>query len=55
MRGARSSPAFALRESLRRRVFIVVAILTVAFLALYGLGVWQISTQTDEIGGTRGP
>jgi ABC-type transport system involved in multi-copper enzyme maturation permease subunit len=33
--------AFALRESLRRRVFLVVAVLTVAFLALYGLGVWQ--------------
>jgi ABC-type transport system involved in multi-copper enzyme maturation permease subunit len=32
---------FALRESLRRRVFLVVALLTVAFLALYGLGVWQ--------------
>jgi ABC-type transport system involved in multi-copper enzyme maturation permease subunit len=45
---------FALRESVRRRVFIVVAILTVAFLALYGLGVWQISTQTDEIGDTEG-
>jgi Cu-processing system permease protein len=44
---------FALRESLRRRVFIVVAILTVAFLALYGLGVWQISTN-DELGDTEG-
>ena len=33
--------AFALRESLRRRVFVVVALLTVAFLVLYGLGTWQ--------------
>jgi ABC-type transport system involved in multi-copper enzyme maturation permease subunit len=42
---------FALRESLRRRVFIVVALLTVAFLALYGLGVWQIGKDAEQIGG----
>ncbi len=54
MRGALIIAGFALRESLRRRVFIVVAILTVAFLALYGLGVWQISKETDEIGGVDG-
>jgi Cu-processing system permease protein len=41
VRGARIVAGFALRESLRRRVFGVVALLTVAFLALYGLGVWQ--------------
>jgi ABC-type transport system involved in multi-copper enzyme maturation permease subunit len=41
---------FALRESLRKRVFVVVALLTVAFLALYALGVWQISQEIDEIG-----
>ena len=50
MRNAAIIAGFALRESVRRRVFIVVALLTVAFLGLYGLGVWQISTQTDEIG-----
>lgn len=33
---------FALRESLRRRVFSVVGLLTLAFLALYGLGTWQL-------------
>jgi Cu-processing system permease protein len=33
---------FALRESVRRRVFLVVGLLTVAFLALYGLGTWQL-------------
>jgi len=38
---ARIVAGFALRESLRRRVFLVIALLTVAFLALYGLGVWQ--------------
>ena len=42
---------FALRESLRRRVFVVVALLTVAFLALYGLGVWQIGKDSQEISG----
>jgi ABC-type transport system involved in multi-copper enzyme maturation permease subunit len=41
VRNARIVAAFALRESLRRRVFLVVALLTVAFLGLYGLGVWQ--------------
>jgi Cu-processing system permease protein len=34
--------AFALRESLRRRVFLVVGLLTFAFLVLYGLGTWQL-------------
>jgi ABC-type transport system involved in multi-copper enzyme maturation permease subunit len=38
---ARIVAGFALRESLRRRVFAVIALLTVGFLALYGLGVWQ--------------
>jgi Cu-processing system permease protein len=33
---------FALRESLRRRVFLVVGLLTVAFLVLYALGTWQL-------------
>ena len=39
---------FALRESLRRRVFVVVAVLTVAFLALYGLGTWQAFQEVDD-------
>ncbi len=39
---------FALRESLRRRVFAVVAVLTLAFLALYGLGAWQAFKEVDE-------
>ena len=39
---------FALRESLRRRVFVVVAVLTVAFLVLYGLGAWQAFKEVDE-------
>jgi ABC-type transport system involved in multi-copper enzyme maturation permease subunit len=39
---------FALRESLRRRVFLVIALLTVAFLLLYGLGVWQAYRTLDS-------
>jgi ABC-type transport system involved in multi-copper enzyme maturation permease subunit len=54
VRGAAIIAGFALRESVRRRVFVVVAILTVAFLALYGLGVWQISQETEGIGGVDG-
>jgi ABC-2 type transport system permease protein len=32
---------FALRECVRRRVFLIVGVLTLGFLALYGLGTWQ--------------
>jgi ABC-type transport system involved in multi-copper enzyme maturation permease subunit len=39
---ARIIAVFALRESLRRRVFLVVGLLTIAFLVLYGLGAWQL-------------
>jgi Cu-processing system permease protein len=45
---ARIIAVFALRESLRRRVFLVVALLTLAFLALYGLGAWQLFEAVDE-------
>jgi Cu-processing system permease protein len=41
VRNALIVAGFALRESVRRRVFVVVALLTVVFLALYGLGTWQ--------------
>lgn len=41
---------FALREAVRRRVFVVVALLTAAFLVLFGLGVWQ----AFEISGVSG-
>ena len=41
MRNAWIVAGFALRESVRRRVFVVVALLTVVFLGLYGLGTWQ--------------
>ena len=38
---------FALRESLRRRVFAIVAVLTLAFLALYGLGARAVFRSLD--------
>jgi Cu-processing system permease protein len=44
---------FTLRESLRRRVFAVVAVLTVAFLALYGLGTWQLYRDVRQVGSNR--
>jgi Cu-processing system permease protein len=46
--GAAIIAAFALRESLRRRVFAVVGLLTLAFLALYGLGTWQLFDAVGE-------
>ncbi len=48
LRGALIVARFSLRESLRRRVFIVVGLLTVAFLALYGLATWQAFETSDE-------
>jgi ABC-type transport system involved in multi-copper enzyme maturation permease subunit len=39
---------FTLRESLRRRVFLVVALLTLAFLGLYALGTWQLFDELDK-------
>ena len=38
---------FTLRESLRRRVFLVVALLTLVFLGLYALGTWRLYTDLD--------
>jgi ABC-2 type transport system permease protein len=51
MRNAWIVAGFALRESVRRRVFVVVALLTVVFLGLYGLGTWQAfkSVQAGEL------
>src|SRR5262249_40913751 len=37
---------YALRESLRRKVFLIVLLLSVAFLGLYGVGVWRAFTDT---------
>jgi Cu-processing system permease protein len=37
---------YALRESMRRKVFLIVLVLSVAFLALYGIGVWRAFRDT---------
>jgi ABC-type transport system involved in multi-copper enzyme maturation permease subunit len=42
MSGAGIIAFFSLRESVRRRVFLVVGLLTLAFLVLYALGAWQL-------------
>jgi Cu-processing system permease protein len=42
---------FALRESLRRRVFLIVGVLTVGFLVLYGLGAWQAFEAAEDFTG----
>jgi ABC-type transport system involved in multi-copper enzyme maturation permease subunit len=39
---------YALRESLRRRVFVVVLVLSLAFLALYGLGTARVFSDTQS-------
>jgi len=50
LRGALIVARFALRESLRRRVFVVIGLLTVVFLALYGLATWQAFEAEDDFG-----
>jgi Cu-processing system permease protein len=50
LRGALIVARFALRESLRRRVFAVIGLLTVVFLALYGLATWQAFKAEDDFG-----
>jgi ABC-2 type transport system permease protein len=37
---------YALRESMRRKVFLIVLLLSGAFLALYGVGVWRAFRDT---------
>jgi ABC-type transport system involved in multi-copper enzyme maturation permease subunit len=44
---------FSLREALRRRVFIVVAILTVGCGILYGLAVWRVFSTLESFVGDR--
>jgi Cu-processing system permease protein len=49
MSGALTIAAYALRESTRRRVFVVVVLLTLAFLALYGVGTEAAFDSIDAI------
>ena len=48
MSGALIIARYALREAVRRRVIVVVLLLTVCFLALYGLGCWVTFDQVDD-------
>jgi len=43
---ARTIARLGLQEAVRRRVFVIVAVLTVAYLILYGLGTWQAFEST---------
>ena len=49
MNGARIVAGYALREAVRRRVILVVLLLTVGFLALYGLGCAVTFDQVDSL------
>ena len=50
MSGALTIAAYALRESTRRRVFAVVLVLTVAFLALYAAGTEAAFDAAESVG-----
>jgi Cu-processing system permease protein len=47
---ARTIARLGLQEAVRRRVFLIVALLTVAYLVLYGLGTWQAYEEVDQNG-----
>ena len=55
MSAVRTIAALGLQEAVRRRVFVVVALLTVAFLVLYGLGAWQAFESAREFTFDTGP
>jgi ABC-type transport system involved in multi-copper enzyme maturation permease subunit len=50
LRAVAAIAGYALRESLRRRVFAVVLVLSAGFLALYGLGAGAAFHETNQIG-----
>jgi ABC-type transport system involved in multi-copper enzyme maturation permease subunit len=50
MSAVRTIALHGLQEAVRRRVFVVVALLTLAFLVLYGLGTWQAFDAVEEEG-----
>ena len=49
MSGARTIVGYALRESLRRRVFLVVVLLTLVFLGLFWWGTRKVFDETEFI------
>jgi Cu-processing system permease protein len=55
MSAARTIAHLGIQEAVRRRVFLIVAVLTVGYLVLYGLGTWQAYEEVDEgFSGFRG-
>lgn len=54
MKAARAIARLGLQEAVRRRVFLVVALLTVVYLVLYGLGTWQAYEEVDASGRSIG-
>ena len=54
MSGAAVVASYALRESLRRRVFAVVLVLSAAFLALYAVGTFAAFGEVDSFGSEPG-
>lgn len=54
MSGLGTIAVYALRESLRRRVFLVVLVLTACFLGLYALGTFQLYSEIDDFTGEDG-
>ncbi len=50
MRAVPIVAAYALRESVRRKVFLVVLILTVGVLGLYALGAWKAFDEVGKFG-----
>lgn len=46
MRAMAAIAGYAIRESLRRKVFLIVLVLTAGFLGLYGLGAWKAFQDT---------
>lgn len=55
MSGARIVAGYAVRECVRRRVFVVVLILTAVFLALYGWGAWAVFRSVTDFAGASDP
>lgn len=51
MSGALTVARYALREAVRRRVLVVVMLLTIAFLGLYGLGARAAFDEVESFGG----
>ena len=49
LRAALVVARFVLRESLRRRIFVVIGLLTFVFLGLYGLATWQAFGASEEL------